>query len=115
MLCEQLGQEPDPDKMPLDASMFPYEVQVAFFVFDLLSDRWDGMSGTYLGKDWTACDFIFETFEIDKDDKREIVYIGKIYESILMKHRAEEAEAKRKQAERTAKAKSGSNTFSVSR
>ena len=58
---------------------------------------------------------IFETFEIDKDDKREIVYIGKIYESILMKYRADEAEAKRKQAERTAKAKSGSNTFSVSR
>ena len=84
-------------------------------MFDLLSDRWDGTSGTYLGKDWTACDFIFETFKIDKDDKREVVYIGKLYEAILMKHRAEEAEAKRKQAERTAKAKSGSNTFSVSR
>jgi hypothetical protein len=52
MLCEQLGQDPDPNKMPLEASAFPYEVQVAFFMFDLLSDRWDGMSGTYLGKDW---------------------------------------------------------------
>ncbi len=31
LLCEQLEQEPDPDKMPLDASVFPPEVQVAFF------------------------------------------------------------------------------------
>ena len=53
-LCEQLGQEPDPEKMPLDASVFPAEVQVAFFVFGLLPDRWDSMSGCYMGKDWSS-------------------------------------------------------------
>ena len=37
-LCEQLGQEPDPAKMPLEISVFPEEVQVAFFVYDRLSE-----------------------------------------------------------------------------
>ena len=50
--------------MPLEASAFPYEVQVAFFMFDLLSDRWDGMSGMYLGKDWVL-QFLFKQYKFD--------------------------------------------------
>jgi hypothetical protein len=100
-LCEQLEQEPDPDKMPLDASVFPPEVQVAFFVFDLLSDRWDGMSGTYLGKDWSSADFIFKVYKIE--DIEHVTYFAKLYENILIKYRAEEAEKKRKASERRAK------------
>ena len=38
LMCEQLGQVPDPAKMPLEPSAFPEEVQVAFFVFDLLEE-----------------------------------------------------------------------------
>ena len=38
--------------MPLEPSGFPEEVQVAFFMFSCLSDNWDGMSGSYLGKNW---------------------------------------------------------------
>ena len=102
-LCEQLGQEPDPDKMPLDASAFPVEVQVAFFVFDLLSDRWEGMSGTYLGKDWSPAKFIMETFEIE--DIKTIVFFAKLYDNILMKERAEAASKRQKAEERRAKTK----------
>ena len=50
--------------MPLEISSFPDEVQVAFFMFDLLSDNWDGMSGTYLGKDWSQCTQLFEIYNI---------------------------------------------------
>ena len=35
-ICEQLGQEPDPTKMPLDSSGFQEENQVAFFMFSLM-------------------------------------------------------------------------------
>ena len=45
--------------MPLSQSEFPIEVQVAFFVFDLLSDVWEGMSGTYMGKDWSGLKFSY--------------------------------------------------------
>lgn len=102
-LCEQLGQEPDPDKMPLDASAFPVEVQVAFFVHDLLSDRWDGASGTYLGKDWSAANFIFDTYGIE--DIKTTIFFAKLYDNILAKERIEEASRKQKAEERRAKAK----------
>jgi hypothetical protein len=103
LLCEQLEQEPDPDKMPLDASVFPPEVQVAFFIFDLLPDRWEGMSGMYLGKDWSSAEFLFKIYEIE--DIQYVTYFAKIYESILVREKAEEANKKRKASERKAKAK----------
>ena len=51
--------------MPLEASVFPEEVQVAFFMHQLISEKWDGMSGTYLGKNWGETAQIFELYEID--------------------------------------------------
>lgn len=62
---ERLGREPDPDKAPLHRSHFPPEVQIAFFVHSLLPDRWDGASGTYLGKDWSALAVLLSVYEID--------------------------------------------------
>ena len=97
-ICEQLGQVPDPAKMPLEVTAFPVEVQVAFFMFDLLSDNWDGMSGTYLGKNWAQCTQLFEIYGID--DPTTTIYFMKMYESVLMQHRLQEQEHKRKAAER---------------
>ena len=45
LICYQLGEEPDPAKMPLETLDFPSEVQVAFFIFGFLEDNWDGMTG----------------------------------------------------------------------
>ena len=102
-LCEQLGQEPDPDKMPLEASAFPYEVQVAFFVFDLLPDKWDGMSGMYLGKDWSSANFLIKTYNIE--DVPIVVYFAKLYENILVSQRSEELARKQKQQQQQARNK----------
>ena len=93
--------------MPLEASAFPYEVQVAFFVLDLLSDRWDGASGSYLGKDWSSASFIFETYKIE--DIKTVIYFAKIYDNILMRERAEEASRKQKAEERRAKSKAATS------
>lgn len=78
-ICEQLGEEPDPNKMPVDISVFPTEVQQAFLVHETLPDRWDGMSGSYLGKDWSALESILNIYEIE--DKRTVVYFLKHVES----------------------------------
>ena len=91
--------------MPLTYSDFPSEVQVAFFMFDLLSDVWEGMSGTYMGKDWSSASFLFQTYEIE--DPRQTLYFMKLYEREVMAQRAEEADQRRKQEEQ--KAKRGSN------
>jgi len=97
-ICEQLGQEPDPSKMPLEISTFPDDVQVAFFMFNLLSDNWEGMSGSYMGKDWSHCAHLFSVFEIE--DPKVTMYFMKLYENILMTHRMEEAAKQRKADER---------------
>ena len=93
--------------MPLETSAFPAEVQVAFFIFDLLSDRWDGMSGTYLGKDWSSIDFLLNLYEVEHP--KIIVYFMKTYEILLVNHRAEEADRKRQAEERKRNASSGKN------
>tara|TARA_B100000508_G_C11347622_1_gene222343 strand:+ start:307 stop:591 length:285 start_codon:yes stop_codon:yes gene_type:complete len=90
--------------MPLEVSAFPHEVQVAFFVHDLLSDKWDGASGNYLGKDWSSANFIFKTFNVE--DVPTVVYFAKIYENLIVHSRLEENSRKQKAEERRAKAKS---------
>jgi len=106
-ICEQLGQEPDPAKMPLTYSDFPEEVQVAFFVFSLLSDYWEGNSGTYMGKHWEGLDYLFELYEVE--NTKVVLFFMKTYEQLLVSYRAEEAERKRKADERKAKASGGRN------
>lgn len=104
-ICEQLGQVPDPEKMPLDTSDFPYDVQVAFFIYNQLADNWEGMSGTYMGKDWTNLKYLFELYEIE--DKKTIFLIMQMYDNIVAKKRADDQSEKRKEAERKSKSKSG--------
>ena len=96
--------------MPLEASAFPHEVQVAFFVLGLLPDRYEGMSGTYLGKDWSSANFIFEVYKIE--EVQTVIFFAKTYETMLVNQKAEEADRKRKQQERRAKS-GGRNTFQV--
>ena len=96
--------------MPLEASAFPHEVQVAFFVLGLLPDRYEGASGTYLGKDWSSANFIFEVYKIE--EVQTVIFFAKTYETMLVNQKAEEAERKRKQQERRAKS-GGRNTFQV--
>jgi len=105
-MCEQLGQVPDPAKMPLDSSAFPEEVQVAFFIFSLLSDRYEGMSGTYLGKTWSEFDPVIKVYSFPVEPKV-VLYFAKMYEKHLVVYRMEEAEKKRKADERKAKSAGG--------
>ncbi len=91
--------------MPLEASAFPAEVQVAFFVYSYLSDRWEGMSGSYMGKDWSHIDTLFKLFEID--EPKVILYFMKMYEGIIVNHKAQESEQKRKAEDRKRQQASG--------
>lgn len=93
--------------MPLDSSEFPEEVQVAFFIFSMLADVWEGMSGTYMGKNWTDAEHLFKLYEIEQP--KIVMYFAKTYERILIEYRAEESEKKRKAEERRSSAGSGKN------
>jgi len=91
--------------MPLTTGDFPPEVQVAFFIYNYLSDRWEGMSGSYLGKDWSNIQFLFDLHQVD--NPREIYFFAKLIEAEAVSFYSEEAEKKRKAEERKAKNSAG--------
>lgn len=97
--------------MPLETSAFPAEVQVAFFIFDLMTDSWEGNTGSYLGKNWSSIDFLFDTYEVE--DRPIVVYFLKSYEILIVNHKAEEAERKRKAEERKAQRGGKNYTYNV--
>lgn len=79
---------------------FPLEVQQAFFIYDVLSDRWDGMSGSYLGKDWGPLEPILNIWGIE--DKKTVTTFVKYIEAQNMMsinnelRRKQEADARRR-------------------
>ena len=93
--------------MPLTSSDFPEEVQVAFFIFSLLPDYWEGMSGTYMGKHWNGVEYFFDLYEVETP--KTVLYIMKLYEGELVSYRAQQSENKRKAEERKAKTGGGKN------
>jgi len=98
--------------MPLTSSDFPEEVQVAFFIFSFLSDVWDGMSGTYLGKDWGIVFRLFDLYKIDNE--KDILFFMKLYEMAVIEYRAKESEKRRKAEERKQSSRGGKNyTYNV--
>ncbi len=95
--------------MPLELSEFPEEVQVAFFVFSLLPDHYEGMNGMYMGKYWDGIDYYFKLYEVE--DPKTTLYIMKMYEGIIVSHRAEKAEQQRKAEERKSASAGGGKSY----
>ena len=101
--------------MPLDSRVFPQEIQTAFFIYSLLEDKWDGMSGTYMGKSFSNIEYFFNLYGVT--DEKTILFFLKIYDSIKVNHRIQKSEQKRKAEERRAKSKAsagGGKTYTHS-
>lgn len=64
-MCEQMGWEIDETAMPKDPSTLSFEVQQALLLLNVLPDKWEGMSGTWLGKDYAGLDAILNIYEIE--------------------------------------------------
>lgn len=96
---ERLGREPDPSKAPLEIYHFPLEVQEAFAIHAMLPDRWDGMSGTYMGKDWSSLNTMLDIFNVEH--KRDVATFLKYIEHFNSKKTNAEAEKQRKAREKS--------------
>ena len=92
-------------------SDFPYEVQMAFLLHNLLPDRWDGMSGSYMGKDWSTVDFFLNLFEVE--EKKIVVFFISKLEGFYGKAVNEKLQRQRKAEERKAKAGGKQYTHNV--
>ena len=95
---EKLGREPDPDKAPLEIYHFPAEVQHSFSIHSLMPDRWDGMNGVYLGKDWSALGTLLDIHNIE--NKQVITYFIKYIEYYNAKQINDKQEKQRKAREK---------------
>ena len=100
-MCEQLGKEPDINEMPPQLDDFPMELQEAFLVHQLLPDRWDGSSGSYLGKDWSALEMLLTELEII--ERRQCILFIKHIEARNSNKINKELARERKKAENKAK------------
>jgi hypothetical protein len=76
-LKEQMGEDPDLDEMPTEISDYPLEVQESFLLHTFLPDRWDGASGTYMGKDWSALESLLRILKIS-DWKTSVFFLKHI-------------------------------------
>ena len=103
IVCDRLGKEPDPNKMPMNFGNFPYEVQLAFLIYDLLPDRWEGMSGSYLGKEWGAVGALLDAYNIE--ERQIIVFFIKAIDIINSKVINKRLDKDRKKRDKKSQAK----------
>jgi hypothetical protein len=66
-ICEQLGQEPNPDKMPPSWEDLPEIAQIAINTFNALGDRVYPEIG-YIGKDYTNLPILLNIYGIEDTD-----------------------------------------------
>jgi len=103
IVCDRLGKEPDPNKMPMNFGNFPYEVQLAFLIYDHLPDRWEGMSGSYLGKEWGAIGALLDAYNIE--ERQIIVFFIKAIDIINSKVINKRLDKDRKKRDKKSQAK----------
>jgi hypothetical protein len=102
MMVEQLGNEPIPEEIPVEYEDFSYEVQEAIQIFTILPDVWEGMSGSYLGKNYSILPYLMDSiFEVA--NKQHTMQLLLVIGKIVMDNRI----ADQKSRERKAKHKKG--------
>ena len=102
MMCEQLGNEPDPAQMPADFNDFPKTVQDAITIYGILPDVWEGFGGTFLGKDYSILPYLTNQIYII-DDHQKLMHFLLLINNIVSTHRAEKQKAERNKQKRKGK------------
>lgn len=98
-MCEQMGWEPREEDIPMDPAYLSIEAQQALIVLNALPDLWDGMGGSWLGKDYSGLAAVLDIYEVE--DSKRVFELLKISEVELGKYYSQ----KRKEQESMSKAK----------
>ena len=88
-----MGWEPKEEELPQDGSNLSLECQQAITVLQALPDIWEGMNGTWLGKDYSGLGTIMDIYEID--DRRAVFSLLKEAESLLGKYYTQKSKSRR--------------------
>lgn len=79
-----MGWEVDEKEIPTDPSELSLDIQYALILLNYLPDMWDGMSGTWFGKDYSGLAAIMDIYEMD--DKKAVFELLKVAENELSKY-----------------------------
>ena len=63
-MCEQMGTEPIPEEIPIEYTDLDMNCQLALKLFNMLPDNIDGMSGSWLGKDYSGLGTFLDVYEV---------------------------------------------------
>jgi hypothetical protein len=91
-MCEQMGWEPRDEEIPPDMSSLPYYPQTALILFNLLSDKIEGMSGTWLGKDFSSLQTFMDIYEVD--NRRDVLDYIMVIHDVYGKYYREQQKVK---------------------
>ena len=64
-----MGVEPKEEDVPKDPSTFSLEAQQALVLVNALPDKWDGMNGVWLGKDYSGLEIFYISTKLNKHEK----------------------------------------------
>lgn len=65
-MCKAMGTNPEKGDIPIDYDDLSFQSKKGLELFDLLPDLWDGMQGTYQGKNLNNIEFFLKILDIDK-------------------------------------------------
>lgn len=68
-MCEITGEQPLVENEPVEWHDLPEQVQQCFEVYSFLPDRWEGMSATFMGKDYSIVFHLLDTFQVIELDR----------------------------------------------
>lgn len=82
-MCEMLNSEPVDSEIPVEFDDLLDITQQALELYSYLPDRWEGMSGTFMGKDYSIVFDLFNVYEIiEKTEQRIMLKIMALTDKI---------------------------------
>lgn len=96
-----MGIEPNEEDIPIDPSTLSMEAQQALLLLNSLPDKWEGMSGTWMGKDYSGLEAIMNIYDIY--NRRAVFELLREGESEMGKYYAQ----KQKESQALAKSQRG--------
>ena len=100
LMCENLGNEPDIKEIPRDFGDFPFEIQEALQIFSILPDNWEGMSGTYMGKDYSILPYLMDKIYA-VDNKQQTMKFLLMIGNIVMENRTQQQKARQRKSKQS--------------
>ena len=88
-----MGWEPKEEELPQDGTNLSLECQQALTILNALPDNWEGMNGTWLGKDYSGLSAVMDIYEVES--RREVFELLKEAESILGKYYAQQSKSRK--------------------